>query len=134
MSVRIYLLSVFSFLIFMGNLQAQEENDQFRRDYNQFAMKIDREGNWTEWEETSVSFVFNYGKNNDIALFKGDGDSEIFRRVSPVRKGTTTDGVEYEILDVIDDEGEFFSIQLYGDRALGLKFIHPSGLLLQFIP
>ncbi|WCL81432.1 hypothetical protein PPO43_15770 [Saprospira sp. CCB-QB6] len=41
MSVRIYLLSVFSFLIFMGNLQAQEENDQFWRDYNQFAMMTD---------------------------------------------------------------------------------------------
>ena len=122
MSVRIYLLSVFSFLICMGNLQAQEENNQFRRDYNYYS-GYDGE-KWTEWERTSVTLVFNYGVNSDVLKFTANGERTLYRRVSNVENSSLENGEKCQFITVLDENGNMLEIQLFENPDLGVKLIY----------
>ncbi|AFC26873.1 hypothetical protein [Saprospira grandis] len=123
MSVRIYLLSVFSFLIFMGNLQAQEEYDQFRIDCNYMNVYSPIEESWGGWEESSNTFILNHGPNNDIAQYKLDGSRRILRRISGVEEGETEDGLKYQLMTVVDEEGSIIAFQIFNEKRFGVRLI-----------
>lgn len=108
--------------------QAQSAN--FRRDYEY--LTIYRNGQWSDSETGYNSFVFNVGPRNDIVHYMANGNKAVYRKLSDIHQDTTTDGEGYQILRVLDDDGDEILLQLFDDQRLGLKLIISQNFMIQF--
>ncbi|MDG1949293.1 MAG: hypothetical protein P8J32_00540 [bacterium] len=127
--MRIILLSLFVFASFA--MQAQDELETFRRDYEW--MSVFAEDEWTDIEPLKCTFVFNINDNGDIKFYNTTtGKTITYRATGIVEEGVTDEGDEYQTVIVLNNEGVECIIQLFTDDNLGVKVIFNPELMIQF--
>lgn len=117
MKKLLFTLVVTFFSIGFGKAQ-----DKFRADYNLICFFDSETNSWSEWESAEHTLVFNYNTNNDIVHFTAKGEMITYRNTGNKEEGYTN-GNHYQILDLIDEDGDFIRIQLFDDQAIGMKLI-----------
>jgi hypothetical protein len=104
--------------------QSQSQaSERFRRDYNYIAVYDPDREQWSEWVEGINTVVFNINRNGDIRIYYSSGKQEVFRKISDVRSDSTTGGEEYQMVAILDEEGDEQYLQLFnnGDMRLILS-------------
>ena len=124
----IYLLIIS--IIISINLNAQK-TEKFRSDFNYVSFLNIETDEWSEWEEGSNTFVFNVNENMDIAHYKPDGSVIYYRNLGELETNYTTDGEKYQIIYILNEEGEEIQFQLFDNKAIGAKLIW-SNIIIQF--
>jgi hypothetical protein len=109
-------------------LYAQE---QFRVDCSYAAILPSLDASWSEWFEASNTFVINANENNDIIHYRGDGKVVIYRYVGGLETLYTDTGKRYQIINVLDEDGNPMNFQLFDDPTIGVKLIK-DGMAVQF--
>lgn len=123
----LYILIVLS-TIFSG-VNAQ---DRFRVDCTHVSIYNPDTEEWSDWKDGNNTFVININDNGDIMHYKPNGNKVTYRKVSDVEKDKTSSNNEYQIITVIDEDGEEFMFQLFNDRNIGVKFIFKGRGMIQF--
>jgi hypothetical protein len=130
---RVFNLVLFSLLglyIFSAPAKAQEDN-RFRRDCNYVSEYNEDTEEWGEWKSGSNTFVFNINQNNDIRWHYASGRVEVLRHMDKRPNGKTNNGVTYQTITVMDEEGRMGEITLYEN---GIVLIFFKGFMLRFSP
>ena len=96
--------------------------DKFRADYNYICFYDSDTKTWSEWTPAEHTLIFNYNSNNDIVHFTAKGEMITYRNVGNKDEGYTN-GKHYQILDLIDEDGNFIRIQLFDDQSIGMKLM-----------
>lgn len=125
--MKIRLFFVLFFLAF-NTLYSQ---NKFRVDYNYVSFYDERVGDWSKWELGDNTFVININDRGDIAHLQANGETVIYRKLSGVEEGTTSDGHHYQIIKALDGDGDVFTFQLFDEKTLGLKLMY-GNFLIQF--
>lgn len=97
------------------------QSDQFVRNYSYVriyaSFDMDDYGikanEWTDMQEGSNKFVFNYGDNDDVVKYDNSGNKEVFIRVSLVEEGTNDSGDDYQKIVCLDDDGTEVTVMLF---------------------
>ena len=110
---------------------SDNDSDRFRRDYNMVSVFDYDTEEWGEWKSGENTFVINYNSNGDIAHYKANGEPELYRKISGVKKEETEEGVSYQIITALDEEGHEFKFQIFDNSKYGLKMIYGS-FMVQF--
>lgn len=120
------LLLTFSLTILsVGFGKAQ---DKFRADFNLICFFDSDTKTWSEWESAEHTLIFNYNENKDIAHFTAKGQTITYRNVGNKDEGYTN-GNHYQMIDAIDDEGNYIRIQLFDDPEIGMKLIWGENMI-----
>jgi len=107
--------------------------DRFRVDYNRMSIYNPRTGQWSETEIANHTFVLNINDNNDIMHYKANGSRVTYRNVTKiVEKGKTSDGIGYQLLILLDENGEEFQFRIFDDLSIGVTFTYKNGTTVQF--
>lgn len=117
MKKLLFTLALTFITIGFGNAQVK-----FRRDYNQVCFYDSNSKRWSNWEHAEHTLVFNYNSNKDIAHITAKGVTLTYRNVGNKEDGYAN-GNHYQIIDTIDDDGNFLQIQLFDDQTIGMKII-----------
>jgi len=96
--------------------------DKFRADFNYICFYDSDTKTWSEWTPAEHTLIFNYNSNNDIVHFTAKGEMITYRNVGNKDEGYTN-GKHYQILDLIDEDGNFVRIQLFDDQSIGMKLM-----------
>ena len=105
--------------------------EQFRVDCNQVAILPDINSEWTEWFEATNTFVINANENQDIIHYRGDGQMVVYRNLGGLEILFTDSGNRYQIINVLDENGNPMDFQLFDDHSIGVKLIK-AGMAVQF--
>lgn len=123
------LLIILSVVFIAFNSYSQ---DNFRRDYTY--VSIYQDGVWSESNEGDNTFVFNANERNDIIHYTNSGKKYLYRKLSGIEEGYTEDDnrYKYQLVMVLDDDGNEIILQLFDDDDIGLKLILSEDLMIQF--
>ena len=110
---------------------SQSENGQFRVDCDLVAILPRLDSEWSEWFDASNTFVINSNDNNDIVHYRGDGETVVYRNLGGLETLTTPSGDRYQILHILDEDGNLMDFQLFEDPSIGVKLIMED-MLIQF--
>lgn len=121
------LITLFALCIFSRNLNAQTE--QFSSDFNRVAIYLSSDAEWSEWFDAENTFVFNSNENNDVTHYRGDGSVIIYRNIGGLESDVTESGDHYQIMNMLDEDGNQISFQLFDDISIGLKLITSDGMI-----
>ena len=102
--------------------------DKFRADFNLICFFDSETNSWSEWEHAEHTLVFNINSNQDIIHFTAKGETITYRNIGNKDDGYTN-GNHYQIVDAIDDEGNYIRIQLFDDPAIGMKLILGNNMI-----
>lgn len=111
-----------------SSISGEIKDNQFSRVYNRLRIFDDDTNEWSEWIEAKNTFLFNFNSNNDIKHFMANGGEVQYRKDSEVEEGTE-DGISYQKINMIDDEGLRFDLQLFYEPSLGLKMIYKDAII-----
>ena len=88
----------------------------FVKKYTSVIKKVN--GVLSEWQNTSLTVVFNEKETGDIVFYYSDGSAKRFHQVSNVEKDKTKSGEEYQMINCIDSKDGFeVSIILFDDSS-----------------
>lgn len=121
------LISTLFLFVLCGYVNAQ--NDQFRADFNHVALMLNSDKDWSEWFDAQNTFVFNSNENNDIIHYRANGDVLIYRNLGGLISDFTDTGEHYQILNMLDEDGNQISFQLFDDISIGVKLITSEGMV-----
>lgn len=128
-------LTVYKNLKALDTIDTDEDdgdNEKFRVDMEYVSVYDAKTKKWSDWQEGFNSFVINYNNNGDILHIKGSGKQVIYRKISKgVERKRTEDGNQYQIIEVIDEDGDRCSFQIFDDYSIGIKIIY-GNLMIQF--
>ena len=102
--------------------------NKFRADFNLICFFDSETNSWSEWENAEHTLVFNINSNQDIIHFTAKGETITYRNIGNKDDGYTN-GNHYQIVDAIDDEGNYIRIQLFDDPAIGMKLILGNNMI-----
>jgi len=126
-------MSVLVVLLLSVILLPVQAQDRFRVDCTHYSIYNPNTKKWSDWEESYNTFVININNNKDIMHFRPNGNRVTYRNVSNVvEKGKTSEGKEYQIISLLDENGDEFLFQLFNDIAIGIKFAFSTGVMIQF--
>ncbi len=105
--------------------------DKFRKDYNHVAVYYSTTQEWGEWVRADNTFILNINERGDVAHLLPSGETSIYRKIEGLEEGYATTGEHYQMITVIDEDGDILRIQLFDDIAVGLKIIfsNNSGMI-----
>lgn len=113
--------------------KASSSSTKFRVDYNYISVYDPKTKTWGEWQSGDNTFVININEKGDIAHFKANGETVIYKKLSGVEEGYTEMGNHhYQIIEALDDDGDVFRFQLFDDTSIGLKMMWDS-FMIQFV-
>jgi hypothetical protein len=85
-----------------------------------------------EWQDVSVTVVFNEQKTNDIVFYYTNSSTKRFHQVGDVTEDKTKSGEGYQFITCIDDEdGNKVAIQLFNDDSV-LRILISDGYYVEF--
>jgi hypothetical protein len=116
-------------LFISANVMSQ--NKQFRVDCNLVAILPSLDAEWSEWFDSINTFVLNSNDNNDIIHYRGDGQVVVYRNLGGLETLYTESGKRYQIISVLDENGDSMSFQLFDDLSIGVKLIQGT-IAIQF--
>ncbi len=125
------ILILLALVTLTGSAYSQSENGQFRVDCDLVAILPELDAEWSEWFEASNTFVINANDNNDIVHYRGDGETLVYRNLGGLEKLTTPSGDRYQIIHILDEDGNPMDFQLFEDPSIGVKLIMED-MLIQF--
>lgn len=109
-------------LLFMATAAFSQE--KFRVDYNYISVYDPDTETWGDWQEGDNTFVININELGDIAHLKANGETVIYKKLSGVEEGYTSEGFHhYQIISALDDGGDVFRFQIFDDKSIGLKMM-----------
>jgi len=92
----------------------------------------------SEWFTTNVKAYYNYGNDTTKMKFDVNGSAFNMTQVGVTTKETTSNGLTYQKLNMLDDDtGESATVNLYDDVRYGVMIIFNEegpGNSLQFAP
>ena len=115
-------------LFLLSNISFGITQEKFRADFNYVCFYEPDTKTWSEWEHAEHTLVFNINSNQDIIHFTAKGETITYRNIGNKDDGYTN-GNHYQILDAIDDEGNYIRIQLFDDPAIGMKLILGNNMI-----
>lgn len=113
------LITILALCFYSGTLNAQ--TDQFRVDLNHVAIFLSTDAEWSEWFDAQNTFVINANENNDLIHYRGDGSVIVYRNNGGLESDVTESGDHYQIMNMLDEEGNQISFQLFDDISIGIK-------------
>ena len=113
---------LFTLAITFLSIGFTKAQDKFRADFNLVAFYNSETDSWSEWEYAEHTLVFNYNSNKDVVHYTANGQIITYRNMGNKDDGYTN-GNHYQIIDVIDDEGNYIQIQLFDNAEIGMKLI-----------
>lgn len=120
---QIILIFAACFSVFVIKAQSPE---QFRIDYDIVA--IFKDGEWGEWQKAHNTLVFNANANNDVIHYTATHEKTVYRRISTKQEGYTQ-GNHYQLITVLDDDGNELYLQVFDDPTVGAKLIYHENLI-----
>jgi hypothetical protein len=85
-----------------------------------------------EWQDASLTVVFNEKETGDIVFYYKDGSVKRFHQVGDVEKNKTKSGESYQLIMCIDNEdGSQVAIQLFDDDT-ALRVLIADGYFVEF--
>lgn len=85
-----------------------------------------------EWQEVSVTVVFNEQKTGDIVFYYSNGNTKRFHQIGDVETNKTKNGEGYQIIYCIDNaDGNNVAIQLFDDDET-LRVLISKGYFVEF--
>jgi hypothetical protein len=121
------LITCLALWIISGSIQAQTE--QFRVDFNHVAIFLSAEAEWSEWFDAPNTFVINANDNNDVIHYRGDGNVVVYRNLGGLESDVTETGDHYQILNMLDEDGDQISFHLFDNISIGVKLISSDGMI-----
>ena len=97
--------------------------NKFRADFNLVSFYDPETKIWSDWESAEHTLVFNFNDNRDIVHYTAKGEVITYRNLGN-KSEDYTNGNHYQIIDVLDDDGNYLQIQLFDDRTIGMKIIY----------
>ena len=115
-------------VLFMMSLMSFSQTT-FVRNYTSFIVERD----YVKESEKLVTLTVIYNPNgeNKVVFKFGDGRTRNFYQVSKVENGKTEGGYEYQLMNVVDDDGEEVVLQLF-DKNNALRIIVSEGNTIEF--
>lgn len=102
----------------------------FVKKYN--SLIAEKAGVMGEWQNTSMTVVFNESVTGDIVFYYNDGTVKRFHQVGNVEENKTVTGQEYQIITCIDNQdGKQIAIQLFDDDTT-LRILIAKGYFVEF--
>jgi hypothetical protein len=102
----------------------------FVKKYTSVIKKV--RGVLSEWQDTSLTVVFNEKDTGDFVFYYSDGTSKRFHQVSDATNDQTKSGEGYQIISCIDDNDGFkVAIQLFDDDTT-LRVLIGEGTFVEF--
>jgi hypothetical protein len=123
------ILTLFALLTL--SVSAFSQNEQFRVDCNLVSFLKGLDSEWSDWVEANNTFVINANDNNDIIHYRGDGEVVVYRNLGGLETLYTKTGERYQIVCVLDEDGNQMSFQMFDDLEIGVKLIK-EGFIIQF--
>ena len=117
--------------LFTISVNAFSQNEQFRVDCNLVCFLDGLDSEWSEWIEANNTFVINANDNNDIIHYRGDGEVVVYRNLGGLETLFTKSGERYQIIKVLDEDGDEMSFQMFDNPEIGIKLMK-NDLLIQF--
>ena len=111
------------FTLFIFTCSFSFAQDQFRRDYDLITFYDPETKEWGDWQLATHTLVFNINDNMDIKHYTPKGEVIIYRNLGGLEEGYTTSGEHYQMLHILDDEGDELTIQLFDNPDIGMKLI-----------
>jgi hypothetical protein len=85
-----------------------------------------------EWQDVSVTVVFNEQKTGDIVFYYSNGNTKRFHQIGDVENNKTKSGEGYQIIYCIDNtDGNNVAIQLFDDNET-LRILISKGYFVEF--
>ena len=85
-----------------------------------------------EWQDVSVTVVFNEQKTGDIVFYYSNGNTKRFHQIGDVETNKTKSGEGYQIIYCIDNtDGNNVAIQLFDDNET-LRILISKGYFVEF--
>ncbi len=85
-----------------------------------------------EWQDISITVVFNEQKTGDIVFYYPNGTTKRFHQIGDVETNKTTSGEGYQIIYCIDNsDGKDVAIQLF-DSNQTLRILLTKGYSVEF--
>lgn len=120
--MKVKQILILMFMLFTTTIAFSQE--KFRVDYDYVAIFDPDTETWSDWQEGDNTFVININERGDIAHLKANGDNVIYKKLSGVEEGYTTEGNHhYQIISALDDDGDVFRFQIFDDKSIGLKMM-----------
>jgi hypothetical protein len=113
---------LFTLVLTLLSIGFGKAQNKFRADYNYVCFYDPDTKSWSDWEPAEHTLVFNYNQNNDIAHFTAKGKMLTYRNIGNKDEGYS-DGEHYQIIDVIDEDGNFIRIQIFDNQSIGMKIM-----------
>jgi hypothetical protein len=102
----------------------------FVKKYTSVIKKVN--GVLSEWQDTSLTVVFNEKETGDIVFYYSNGNNKRFHQVSNVEQDKTNSGEGYQIIYCIDSENGYeVAIQLFDDDS-ALRVLVGEGSFVEF--
>lgn len=118
LSVLFFMLSVASF------------SQTFVKKYN--SLIAEKAGVMGEWQNTSMTVVFNESVTGDIVFYYNDGTVKRFHQIGNVEENKTNSGQGYQIITCVDNQdGKQIAIQLFDDDTT-LRILIAKGYFVEF--
>ena len=109
-----------------------EKAEKFRIDCSKVSIYDYKKEKWDDWVDGNNTFVININNNGDILHITAKGKEKTYRRISrDVERDQTKTGDKYQIIEVLDEEGDRFRFQVFDDIEIGVKMIYPK-FMIQF--
>ena len=102
----------------------------FVKKYN--TLITEKAGVMGEWQDTSMTVVFNESVTGDIVFYYNDGTVKRFHQIGNVEENKTVTGQGYQIITCIDNQdGKQIAIQLFDDDT-ALRILIAKGYFVEF--
>lgn len=114
-------------LLLLSTLMFSQET--FVKKYTSMISKKD--GVLQPWEKVDVTVVFNPKKVRDIVIYYSTGNTLTLHQVGGATNGKTEDGIGYQIVSCIDQDGESVAVQLFDDDTC-MRVLIAKGYMVEF--
>jgi hypothetical protein len=91
---------------------AQESNTFVKKYTSMISIEDTVVGEWV-YKETTV--VFNPEGRSEVKFYFPNGNTYTYYQVGDVTEGTSEDGLEYQLIECLTEEGRTVMIQLFKD-------------------
>ena len=91
---------------------AQESNTFVKKYTSMISIEDTVPGEWV-YKETTV--VFNFEGRSEVKFYFPNGNTYTYYQVGDVTEGTSEDGLEYQLIECLTEEGRTVMIQLFKD-------------------
>gem|GEM_PF-6764180 len=98
-------------LAILASLNDVSAQTKFRVDYDVITLFTNAQ--WSDWEDALNTFVFNANENGDIIHYTARGEKKLYRKISTIDEGQTDNGDHFQILTVLDENGNEFYLQYF---------------------